>query len=82
MPGGIIILTHETKIAEMSFSDHGKIDFPFLEKSVQPKLKIFAWEFIENPKKSRNLASCLEILRKNHSNMFNKKSLKHGVGRN
>ena len=52
MPGGIIILAHETKIAEMSFSDHGKIDFPFLEKSVQPKLKIFAWEFIENSKKS------------------------------
>ena len=39
MSGGIIILTHETKIAEMSFSDHDKIDFQFLIKSVQPKLK-------------------------------------------
>ena len=43
MSGGIITLAHETKIAEMSFSDHGEIDFQFLEKSVQPKLKLFAW---------------------------------------
>ena len=75
MPGGIIILTHENKIAEMSFSDHCQIDFPFLEKSVQKKLKIFAWEVIENPEKSENPAD----LTKNPSKINGKcsKSSKH-----
>ena len=50
MAGGIIILTRQTKIAEMSFSDHRKIDFQFLEKSVQPKLKYFGRGDVENLK--------------------------------
>ena len=53
VPGGIIILARETKIAEMKLSEPYKNDFQLLTKSVQKKLKIFAWEIGENLKKSR-----------------------------
>ena len=39
VPGGIKILTYETKIAEMKLSEPSKNDFQFLEKNIQPKLK-------------------------------------------
>ena len=42
VPGGIIILTRDTKIAEMNLSEPFKNDFQFSEKSVQKKLIIFA----------------------------------------
>ena len=64
MARGIIILTRETKIAEMSFLDHCQIDFPLKTFLGQPKLKIFAWEFIENPKKSGNLMICLTFCKR------------------
>ena len=53
MPGGIIILARETKIAEMKLSGPSKNDFQLLKKSVQKKLKIFAWEVGEILEKSR-----------------------------
>ena len=52
VPGGIIILARETKIAEMKLSEPYKNDFQFSKKSVQPKLKIFEWEIGGNLKKS------------------------------
>ena len=48
MPGGIIILTYETKIAEMKLSEPSKNDFQFSKKNIQPKLKKFAREIGEN----------------------------------
>ena len=48
MPGGIKILTYETKIAEMKLSEPSKNDFQFSKKNIQPKLKKFAWEIGEN----------------------------------
>ena len=48
VPGGIIILTYETKIAEMKLSEPSKNDFQFSKKHIQPKLKNFAWEISEN----------------------------------
>ena len=52
VPGGIIILARETKIAEMKLSEPYKNDFQFSKKSIKPKLKIFEWEIGENLKKS------------------------------
>ena len=53
VPGGIIILARETKIAEMKLSEPYKNDFQFSKKSIQPKLKFFAWEVGEILEKSR-----------------------------
>ena len=43
VPGGIIILTRDTKIAEMNLSEPFKNDFQSSEKSVEMFLNI-AWE--------------------------------------
>ena len=47
MPGGIIILTYETKIAEMKLSEPYKNDFQFSKKNIANFEKIP--EFFENP---------------------------------
>ena len=44
VPGGIIILTRETKIAEMNFSEPFKNNFQSSEKSVEEKIKNIAWK--------------------------------------
>ena len=46
VPGGIIILTRETKIAEMNLSEPFKNDFQSSEKSVEKKMKMFAWKIV------------------------------------
>ena len=49
VPGGIIILTRETKIAEMNLSEPFKNDFQSSEKSVEKKIKILhrkSWFFM------------------------------------
>ena len=63
MPGGIIILARETKIAEMKLSGPSKNDFQLLKKSVQKKLKIFAWEVGEILEKSGKFP---DVIRQNH----------------
>ena len=66
VPGGIIILARETKIAEMKLSGPSKNDFQLLKKSVQKKLKIFAWEICENLKISRKSGVSAGLVRLYH----------------
>ena len=47
VPGGIIILTRETKIAEMKLSEPYKNDFQLSKKLVQKKLTFFASEVVK-----------------------------------
>ena len=66
MAGGIIILTRETKIAEMKLSGPTKNDFQLLKKSVQKKLKIFAWEIGENLKNFGKSGVAAGLVRLSH----------------
>ena len=62
VPGGIIILPRETKIAEMKLSEPYKNDFQFLKKLIQPKLEIFECKISENLKKSGKIP---DVMRQN-----------------
>ena len=69
VPRGIIILTRETKIAEMNLSEPFKNDFQFSDKSVQKKLKMCMGnqrksEKIKNLGASTDLDTVLYLLKK------------------
>ena len=55
VPGGIIILARETKIAEMKLSGPSKNDFQFLKKSVQKKLFFLCGKLVKFWKNQENL---------------------------
>ena len=80
MPGGIIILTYETKIAEMKLSEPSKNDFQFSKKNL-PKLKIFAWEIGENLENPEISQIWLVLLQDYHSVPLNSVQACSGVFR-
>ena len=54
MPGGIIILTYETKIAEMKLSEPSKNDFQFSKKKYSAKVEKFCVGNLRKSGKSGN----------------------------